>query len=269
MLPKPAHLGSHYAAQFEDASVAAAYRVRPPYPAEFFSFLERLHVSGRRNVLELGSGTGDVTFGLLNGDIHIDAIEPSAAMLSTARRSAAADDPRIHWICAPAETAEFGGRYSLAIAVESLHWMEWDVVLPKIAEALKPGAFLALAERNCSGSLPWDAGILKLLPKYSTNREYRPYDLVNELTRRRLFRELGRHTTAPVAFSQSIDDYIESLHSRNGFSRERMGVESARLFDNELRLLLERDGLDGTVLLQTIVNIVWGIPAVASQTASD
>jgi SAM-dependent methyltransferase len=262
MLPKPAHLAPQYGAQFEDAGIVASYYARPPYPPEFFNILERLRAkSVGRNVLELGSGTGDVTLGLLSRDLHIDAVEPSPAMLAAAHRRPGADDPRIHWICAPAEVADFHGPYSLAIAAESLHWMEWNIVLPKIAKALQPGAVLALAERNYSGSMPWDSEIRQFIQKHSTNQEFRPYDLVSELTSRGLFREVGRHTTAPVPFSQSVSDHIESLHSRNGFSRDRMGAESAREFDDLVRRSLLRECSDGIVRLQTVVNIIWGMPA--------
>ena len=118
-----------------------------------------------------------------------------------------------------------------------------------------------LAERGHHGRMPWDAEMARLVTKYSTNQEFRPYDLVQELTTRGLFREAGRCATAPVAFSQSIDDHVESVHSRNGFSRDRMEAGAASEFDNALRRLLERDCPDGVVHLETVVNIVWGHPA--------
>src|SRR5687768_12138428 len=96
--PKPTHLAAGYGAQFEDASVATAYHARPPYPASFFSALRDLHVPGPPRVLELGSGTGDVTLGLLGQAERIDAIEPSAEMLKVARRRDRAGDPRIRWV---------------------------------------------------------------------------------------------------------------------------------------------------------------------------
>jgi SAM-dependent methyltransferase len=222
--------------------------------------LDQLQPPGRRVILELGCGTGDVTLGLLGRADRIDAVEPSSAMLSVARGRPGADDAAIRWISSTAETAVFDGPYSLAIAAESLHWMEWGVVLPKVAAALAPGALLAVAERGIFGPLPWDVEMGRLVAKYSTNREYRPYDLVGELTSRALFREVGRQTTLPVAFAQSIEDHVLSLHSRNGFSRDRMGHDSAREFDTRVRRLLERHCPDQTVRLETVASIVWGVP---------
>jgi trans-aconitate methyltransferase len=263
LLPKPAHLGPQYGAQFQDESVARAYRARPPYPPAFFDVLDQLQAPGGRTVLELGCGTGDVTLGLLGRAERIDAVEPSFAMLSAARGRPRANDPSVRWIHATAEAAAFEGPYSLAVAAESLHWMEWGVVLPKVAAALEPGALLAVAERGNAGPLPWDGEMGRLVARYSTNQEYRPFDLVGELTSRGLFREVGRRTTAPLAFSQRVEDYILSFHSRNGFSRDRMDPDSAREFDTRLRRLLERHYPDQMVRLQTVATIVWGVPAAA------
>lgn len=261
LLQKPAHLGPRYGEQFGDASIAAAYCTRPPYPADFFEFLKSLHAPGARRILELGSGTGDVTLRLTDQCERIDAVEPSESMLKIARQRDGAADQRIRWIQSPAEDAPFDGPYTLAVASESLHWMEWSIVLPKLLKALAPDAFLVLAERETDGNPPWSAEIAQLIPKYSTNQEFQPYDLVNELTSRALFREAGRYKTSPVAFAQSIDDHIESMHSRNGFSRDRMDKTMAAEFDRAFRQLLQRDCPDGIVRMNTVVKVIWGRPS--------
>ncbi len=48
------------------------------------------------------------------------------------------------------------------------------------------------------------------------------------LVRRDLFRKVGEKKSVSVPFEQSIDDFIESYHSRAGFSRERMGSARSR-----------------------------------------
>jgi hypothetical protein len=159
--------------------------------------------------------------------------------------------------------ADLQGPYSLALAAESLHWMEWTIVLPRIAAALVPGAVLVLAERSGAGPMPWDADVRRLTPVYSTNQEWRPYDVVEELTTRGLFREVGRRRTSPIPFSQSVDEHVESIHSRNGFSRDRMDVAAAVEFDDLFRRLLQRHCPDGVVRLQTVVTVVWGEPVAA------
>jgi ubiquinone/menaquinone biosynthesis C-methylase UbiE len=264
LTPKPAHLGPHYGALFQDHSVARAYYARAPYPPAFFDILETLQSPIQRGrILELGCGTGDATIGLAACAERVDAVEPSAAMLSVARCRPGANDTRIRWVHATAEQIEFEGPYSLALAAESLHWMEWDVVLPKVAAALTPGAFLVVVERGTRECMPWDAELRDLISKHSTNREYRPYDLIMELTSRGLFREIGRCTTLAAPFTQPIQAQIELMHSRNGFSRARMSAESAAKFDALYRQLLDRYCADDIVRLQTVVEIVWGVPAPA------
>ena len=261
-IPKPAHLDPIYGAQFQDRSVARAYSLRPPYPPAAFGMLGGLQPPGLQWILELGCGTGDLTFGLLGRADRIDAIEPSSEMLSVAQGRAGADDPRIRWIQATAEKAKFNGPYSLAVAAESLHWMDWSVVLPKVAVELGRGAYLAIVERG-EEHLPWSTELRQLISKYSTNRDFRPYDLVHELTIRGLFREIDRRTTPPAPFAQSITDHIELMHSRNGFSRDRMTAGSAAEFDQLYRELLEKHCADGVVRVDTTAAVVWGIPVTA------
>ena len=107
MKPKPSHLGPVYAAQFADLTVARAYATRPPYPPEFFDFLEGLIPEGPRVLLDLGCGSGDVAISMVGRAERIDAIDPSAAMLAVARSRPGADHRSLRWICSPAETFDF------------------------------------------------------------------------------------------------------------------------------------------------------------------
>jgi len=181
-------------------------------------------------------------------------------MLDVARRRPGADDPSMQWVCDHAEAFPFEGPHSLVIAAESLHWMEWGVVLPKIARSLMPGAWLAIVSGRSLSDVPWSAELATLIARFSTNRDYRPYDLATELHRRGLFVEAGRRTTLPVAFKQSIDEYVESFHTRNGFSRQRMTIQAAAAFDRALNELVSGHCVDGTVRGETRAQVIWGTP---------
>jgi SAM-dependent methyltransferase len=257
---KPAHLSPEYAAQFADRAVVAAYRARPPYPEEVFELLESLVLPGARRVLELGCGSGDLTLGLAPRVAEIDALDVSEPMLEVARARAGARHSNVRWIAARVEAFEPSTRYSLAVAAESLHWMDWDVVLPRIASWLEPGAVLAIVDGRLLAPLPWDRELRALVAEHSTNRDFRPLDLVAELGQRRLFREAGRRRTSPVAIQQTIDDYVESFHSRNGFSRERMSAHSAAEFDTLLRAAVLGHCPDGAVRAELSALVVWGRP---------
>jgi hypothetical protein len=162
-----------------------------------------------------------------------------------------------------AEDFDFGGPYALIVAGESLHWMEWEQVLPRCRTALRPASFLAIVGGREFLDVPWVAELRELIPRYSTNRDYRARDLISELTTRGLFEEVGRRRTTAVPFRQTVADYVESIHTRNGFSRERMDPVAAAEFDLAVRAMVApyavADVYGGLVLSE----VVWGKPLVA------
>ena len=70
----------------------------------------------------------------------------------------------------------------------------------------------------------------------------------------------GEKSAKPVSFQQSIDDYVESLHSMNGFSRERMTEEAAHGFDSEARELVSKYCPDREMELQSVGKVVSSNP---------
>lgn len=258
--PKPAPLGPAYAAQFGDASVAAAYHHRPPYPREVFSLLVGLMPQGRGAALDAGCGTGDLARALAPLVERVDAVDVSAAMIERGRRLPGGDHQSLSWITSSMEEAPLRPPYGLVTAGESLHWMDWSRVLPRLARALAPGGFLAIVGRDELPS-PWSSELGELIREYSTNREYRPYDLIWELESRGLFVKVGERRTAVMRFEQPVGSYIESIHSRNGFSRDRMTAEAAGEFDARASGLVRRHTRDGVVDLRIVGRVVWGSPA--------
>lgn len=260
MLPKPAHLGPVYAAQFADPSVAAAYPHRPQYPAETFDILAGLVTAAPRAVLDAGCGTGDLARPLAARADRVDAVDPSAAMLTLGRTLPGGDAPHLRWIHGTMEEAPLRPPYALITAGESLHWMDWAAVFPRFRAALAPAGYLAIVSRG-SPDLPWWDDLLRTIQRYSTNKEFQPYDLLVELDARSLFRVEGRRRTAPVPFRQSVDAYVESVHSRNGFSRDRMTAADADAFDAAARALVTPYAADdGLLHMQVVGSVVWGEP---------
>jgi SAM-dependent methyltransferase len=257
MRPKPAHLGPQYGAQFQDAAIVAAYLNRPPYPAKVFTRLRAL-LTGPAVALDAGCGTGDIARRLASLVERLDAVDISAAMIAAGRRLPGGDAPNLRWIVGGMEDAPLDPPYGLIVAGESLHWMEWSVVMPRLRDALASGARLALVGRVADE--PWANNLLSLILRYSTNRDFQPYDLIEELTSRGLFAVEGRATTEPEPFTQRLDDYIESIHSRNGFSRDRMTPESAAVFDAAARALVASHAPDGMLTLGVRAELVWGQP---------
>ncbi len=259
MAPKPKGLAPEYGAQFRDESVADAYPTRPPYPTEVFDVLAGLARDEPRTVLDLGCGTGDIARPLAPRVSRVDAVDPSPAMLAGGRALPCGDHPHLHWIRASAEEFDYPAPFALVVAAESLHWMDWGVVLPRIGRALSPRGRLALVVGRGFIDVPWAANLRPLIDAYSTNRDFAPYDLVGELTGRGLFAVEGHLQTAPVPFAQPVAAYVESWHSRNGFSRERMGARAAE-FDTQLTALVRPFAVADWLSFRLVADIVWGHP---------
>jgi hypothetical protein len=98
---------------------------------------------------------------------------------------------------------------------------------------------------------------------YTINRDYVPYDIVTELKARGLITVGGRARAETVSYRQPLDGYVESFHSRNGFSRARLQAARAREFDDKRRILIGRFCDNGTVCLPVRARIVWGRPFAA------
>lgn len=249
------------AASFQYGGVAAAYRHRPPYPAEVFDVLTGLIVDEPRHVLDLGAGEGALARPLAERVDRIDAVEIAPAMVAAGRRRPGGDRDNLHWRVEPAESMDPPGPYALVTAGASLHWMDWDVTLARVARLLTPGAMLAIVEHSYHRP-PWQDALLQVIISHSRHPNYDPaFSLPAELERRGSYAVAGRHTTTPTAFRQSVDDYVEQFHSTASLARELMPPAEAEAFAAEVRAVLGdyEDG-EGYLDLEVAASIVWGRP---------
>jgi ubiquinone/menaquinone biosynthesis C-methylase UbiE len=221
-MSKPSYLRPAVAAAFQEQGVVEAYQYRPSYPVETSDILCGLMADEPLRVLDVGCGTGDGARQLVNRVERVDAVDWSSGMIEKGKTLANGNHRNLRWTHGRAEEVTFYPPYSLVTAGETLHWMSWEVVLPRFREVLTPRGYVAIVGRS---ALPtaWDAELSKLFPRFSTNPDYRPIDLIDELEQRGLFQKVGEKRTTPVPFSQSSEDYIEAFHSMSSFSRERMG----------------------------------------------
>lgn len=257
MQPKPAFLGQQTASAFQEESVVEAYQQRPPYPDSVFDILGSLVADEPRHVLDVGCGTGFIARRLVGRVTHIDAVDISPKMIEQGKRLPQGNSPALSWIVGAVEDAPLNPPYALITAGDSLHWMDWEVALPRFATILTFNGYLAILGAG-QDPTPWDDDLLPIILRHSTIAGYRPYDIIEELESRGLLQPVGRQTTAPELFTQSLDAYIESFHGRASFSRERMGND-AIAFDAEIRALVSRFNSQ-TVTLRLVTEVVWGKP---------
>ena len=124
-----------------EARAAEYARARPPYPPALWAAVRRRGVlrPGRR-ALDLGAGTGQATGPLLAAGLSVAAVEPGPRLAALLR----AAHPAATVLVARAEDVDLpAGGFDLAVAATAIHWMDLDVVLPKLHRALTAdGTFL-------------------------------------------------------------------------------------------------------------------------------
>jgi SAM-dependent methyltransferase len=256
-MAKPAGLGPEYVAQFDDPSVVAAYPTRPPYPESLITLIGDIAATPRTRILDLGCGTGELARRLARHVAAIAAVDRSPRMIDAARRMPGGDAPNIDWIVGEVESLSLSGKFDLVIAAESFHWFDWPRACARITE-LVPTARLVLVEGRFEVGPPWSGALASLIAAFSTNRDFIAYDLVDELTSRGCFSIDSRMRLGPVRYRQSIDDYMTSIHSRNGFSRDRMSRDSGLTFDEAVRRLITPHARDQILDLQIETRVAYG-----------
>jgi SAM-dependent methyltransferase len=259
MQPKPEDFGIHYAEEFKRQQVVDAYRNRPPYPSEVFDILARLITDEPRAVLDVGAGSGDLARHLIDFVERVDAVDFSQNMIARGKQLPNGKHPHLNWIYGKVEEVPLTPPYALITAGSSIHWTDWPVAFPRFRSLLTPNGYLALVYRRTL-PMPWDDDLRKLRAQFSTRRGSRSSHVVKDLEVRGFFRRQGEQQTAPIPFLQSIADFIDGLHSRSSFSRERIGEQQAIEFDQQVRTILTPHSHDGMLSQHVVGTVTWGAP---------
>lgn len=254
------------AAEFDHPEVVSNYRYRPEPPAQTFDILEGLIVEEPRIVLDIGCGTGFLARPFASRVDRLDAIDMSPTMVQEGKRLPGGNDPRLRWMVGRIEDAPLDPPYGLVTAGDALLWMDWDMVLPRLADALVPSGLFAnvtIEFRTPPADDLFGQRLGALKERY-IRTPWRPAGMgssqfFDELQRRGLFREVGRASTDVVLFHQPVDDFVRSYHGRASNFLHRIPPEDAAAFDAGLRqLILQHFGPE--VELSVWANIVWGRP---------
>src|SRR5207249_4986996 len=185
-------------------------------------------------------------------DAQNRAHEPPAAMIAEGRRLPGGGDGRLRWILGRAEDAPLAPPYGLITCGVSLHWMDLAVVLLRFREVLAPGAHLAIVDnQNVHG--PYRDEVSKITDRYAaTSHHPETPEAVAAVRASGVFRIEDEERTDPMPFEQSVEEYIEFLHSTSTLTRRQLG-ERAKSFDDEVRAVFARRGI---AQLRGVVGIV-------------
>jgi SAM-dependent methyltransferase len=255
---RPPSWSQHNAAAFQLDDVVEHYHLRSPYPSSLARFLLGLAAPEHVRVLELGCGPGKITRDLAPKVERIDAIDVSHPMIEKARAESGGDYPSIRWIVGRAEEAPLDGPYTLAVAGASLHWMDWDIVLPRVARQLSPDAFLAIVVSV--DPPPWADALHEIISRYSVIQNWERADLIALLESRGLYKQVGKADLVAETYARTIDEYIYGLHATSSLARDRMGAEYAHQFDEAVRALVAPHAHDGVLSLSAAAQVDWGRP---------
>lgn len=114
-------------------------RYRPDYPDELAAFLAQT-APATQVAVDVGCGNGQFTRQLAAHFASVIGVDPSRDQLASA-----AADPRIRYVCAPAEDlGPIGARASLVTAAQAAHWFDLPRFYGEVRATAEPGAILAL-----------------------------------------------------------------------------------------------------------------------------
>lgn len=243
---------------FDDPGVVACYAHRPPYPAGLHRRLLEL-APRRAHALDLGCGPGKLAIALAPHFQQITAVDPSALMLRAAR-TAGTEHGDIEWIQGRAEDVALDGLFDLAVVGAAIHWMRPEVVLPKLANALRPEAPLVLLNGDEPSDASWIEAYRAHVVRWIRLGGATPRDPSTAKPPYADWIDVQGRDTFADEVDQTIDDLIEAEHSRATWSRACMGPEAASMFDRELREILQRHAVAGRISYRTEATLIIARP---------
>jgi len=241
---------------FEDEDVARSYRHRAPYAPALFDHLVALAPRARQ-ALDLGCGPGKIAHELAPRFDSVDALDPSAAMLTIARERPSA----IHWILASAEDAEFTGPYDLITAGASIHWMDHAVVFPKLRAHLADDGIVAFIDGDGAHEPAWENEWSEMtktwLKRVGKSYDERTYH--RDMHAHEIWVDILGRKSFLFEMVQRPEDFIEREHSRATWARSKLGPLADEM-DEDMRAIIAPYVERGVVRFRVQTCVVWGTP---------
>lgn len=172
-------------------------RLRPGYPAELIDALIALVPDHARDVVDLGAGTGKLSWELVRRGLRVTAVDPSASMLgaalargersvgtaeqaaegvaSTSARGGVPVASAIGSLSTHVGTAEATGLPAecadLVTVAQAWHWFDADAAARECLRILRPGGVLALLWNSLDVQIPWVHRLSRIMHAGDVHRE--------------------------------------------------------------------------------------------------
>lgn len=151
-------------------------RFRLPYPQPLIDDLAwRSGATGEGWLLDLGCGTGQISFALRGQFAQTWAVDQEPDMISVVREKAgAADDMRIE-VSAAEDASAPEESFDLVAIGNAFHRMRREAVAARVVRWLRPGGFLALVWGGSpwAGEEPWQRALEATMQVWRTQAEGR------------------------------------------------------------------------------------------------
>jgi SAM-dependent methyltransferase len=158
-------------------------KLRPPYPAAFFSNVaERLRLGKQHALIDLGTGPGLLALGFAPYVGRIVGVDPEPAMLAATKKAAAHASKAITLIEGKAEALPNDvGKFDVVTIGRALHWMDGDAIAVLFNRLVAPdGTILVCSSSSAAdGRNPW-------LDEYNEARRFWSQSSPGERRRRQL-----------------------------------------------------------------------------------
>jgi len=246
------------------ASTASLYEhLRPPYPGEFFrSVAEKLDLSERSGLIDLGTGPGLLAPGFAPYVGRIVGVDPEPAMLDAARRAAASAGHALTLIEGRVETLGPDiGSFDVVTIGRALHWMDREPTLARLDRLVaRDGAILICASFSATdGGNPWLDGYNEVRRRWSpaklweeAGRGTRTHRDLPAFFRGSAFRPTEL-VTVETSHAVSLEDLTRRTLTYSSSSPEALGENAEAMLRNVREHLapFSRDGVIAETIIST------------------
>ncbi|MFC4109924.1 class I SAM-dependent methyltransferase [Micromonospora zhanjiangensis] len=149
---------------------------RPSYPERVYQVLTECGLGPGARVLEVGPGTGQVTGHLVAAGASVVAVELGPGLATRLRRNLADRDVTV--IEGDFATVGVpGGGFDVAVCATSLHWLDAEVAVRRLAGLVRPGGWLVVwwtVFGDPERPAPWRVGLDPLYQRWLPGQRRNP-----------------------------------------------------------------------------------------------